>query len=99
MQAREGQDALDRLERVKGAVDVVISDVVMPGMGGRELGRRLAEAWPELPVVWMSGYPLDAAFGEGVLRDDQPFLQKPVPGDLLVETVRRALEGRVAARP
>jgi PAS domain S-box-containing protein len=92
MQAREGQDALDRLERVEGAVDAVLSDVVMPVMGGRELGRRLAAAWPDLPVVWMSGYPRDAAFGEGVLRDDQPFLQKPVAGDLLVATVRRAVE-------
>ncbi|MBA3258569.1 MAG: PAS domain S-box protein [Gemmatimonadales bacterium] len=92
VQAREGKDALGQIERLSGAVDLVISDVVMPVMGGRELGERLAATWPKLPVVWMSGYPRDAAFSEGASRDDQPFLQKPVPGDLLVETVRRALE-------
>lgn len=96
--AREGKDALDQIERLRGGVDLVISDVVMPVMGGRELGERLAATWPELPVVWMSGYPRDAAFSEGVSRDDQPFLQKPVPGDLLVETVRRVLEPQARAR-
>ncbi len=78
-------------------MDAILSDVVMPVMGGAELGEQLAQHRPPLPVVWMSGYPPDVAFSEALLDDDQPFLQKPIPGDLLLETVRRALERRVAA--
>jgi len=96
LHARHGREALERLERADRPLDVVISDVVMPVMGGRELGERMAATWPELPVIWISGYPRDAAFGAGVSQDDQPFLQKPVPGDLLVETVQRVLESRLA---
>jgi FixJ family two-component response regulator len=76
-------------------VDLVLSDVVMPVMGGRELRERLAAFRPGLPVVWMSGYPQDAALAQDGARKGQLFLQKPVPGDLLIETVRRGLERRV----
>ena len=96
LQARDGKEALEQLERGRRPVDALLCDVVMPVMGGRELGKHLAHTRPHLPVVWMSGYPRDAAFSEALLDDDQPFLQKPIPGDLLLETVRRALEGRVA---
>jgi two-component system, cell cycle sensor histidine kinase and response regulator CckA len=95
LQARHGGEALERLERSGNDVDLVLSDVVMPVMGGRELRERLAAIRPGLTVVWMSGYPQDAALAEDGARNGQLFLQKPVPGDLLMETVRRGLERRV----
>ncbi|HET8836961.1 MAG TPA: response regulator [Gemmatimonadales bacterium] len=91
-EARHGEDALKQLEAAGGGVDVVLSDVVMPVLGGIQLARRLAERWPALPVVWMSGYTRDAAFGDGVARDNQPFLQKPIEEAVLAEVVAGVVE-------
>ena len=89
-QARDGREALDRLAR-DGRVDLVLTDVVMPRLGGRELVERLAASHPDLPVIWMSGYPRDAAFGDGDGTGAHPFLQKPIPPDVLARTVEGAL--------
>ena len=90
--ARNGRDALDTLERHRGRVDVVLSDLVMPVMDGRELGERLAAAHPDIPVVWMSGHPKDTVLVTGTGIELEPFLQKPVPAELLVATVGDVLE-------
>jgi PAS domain S-box-containing protein len=94
LQARDGREALEQLGRNPGAVDVVLSDVVMPVLGGRDLGARLAAEHPDVPVVWMSGYPRDRAFGDGQLPGTQPFLQKPIPPDVLVKTVQDVVARR-----
>jgi CheY-like chemotaxis protein len=94
LQARNGREALERLAANQGRVDLVLSDVVMPLMGGRELGARLATDYPDLPVIWMSGYPRDAVFEE---RPGQSFLQKPIPPELLAAAVRELL-GAVSRR-
>jgi PAS domain S-box-containing protein len=86
IEARDGREALDHLVRVRGAVDLVVSDVVMPVLGGRELGARMAAEFPAVPVIWMSGYPHDSALGDGH-GGTQPFLQKPIPADVLLKTV------------
>jgi PAS domain S-box-containing protein len=96
--ARNGREALDSLARHRGAVDVVLSDLVMPVMGGRELANRLKAEYPELPVVWMSGHPKDAAPVSSDAAGAGLFLQKPIAPDMLVETVARALERRGAQR-
>jgi DNA-binding NarL/FixJ family response regulator len=75
-------------------VDVVLTDVIMPELGGRELGERLAADFPDVLVIWMSGYPRDAAFGDTGPASSQPFLQKPVPPDVLVRTVAGVLAQR-----
>ena len=89
-QARDGQEALECLAR-DGRVDAVLTDVVMPRLGGRELVERLAAEYPDLPIIWMSGYPRDAAFGDGDGAGPHPFLQKPIPHDVLVRTVDAVL--------
>jgi two-component system cell cycle sensor histidine kinase/response regulator CckA len=94
-QARHGREALDCLAE-HGRVDVVLSDVVMPVLGGLELVERLAGEYPGLPVIWMSGYPRDAAFADGGPAGQHPFLQKPIPADLLVQTVQGVLARRAA---
>jgi PAS domain S-box-containing protein len=96
--ARNGREALDSLARHRGAVDLVLSDLVMPVMGGRELANRLRSEYPELPLVWMSGHPKDAAPLSSSAASAGLFLQKPVAPDMLVQTVARALERRGARR-
>jgi DNA-binding NarL/FixJ family response regulator len=67
----------------------------MPVMGGRELGLRLAAQFPDLPVLWMSGYPRDAAFGSGHVVEPECFLQKPVMHDVLMAAIRDVLARKV----
>jgi PAS domain S-box-containing protein len=87
IEARHGREALARLEEHGSTIALVLSDVVMPVMGGKELGERLAQERPGLPLVWMSGYPRDAAFADGSGGLDYPFLQKPIPEQVLLQTV------------
>jgi two-component system, cell cycle sensor histidine kinase and response regulator CckA len=94
LEARDGLEALEQLGRTPGAADVVLSDVVMPVLGGRDFGARLAAEHPDLPVIWMSGYPRDQAFGDGQLPGTHPFLQKPIPPDVLVKTVQDVVARR-----
>jgi CheY-like chemotaxis protein len=92
-QARNGREALERLAGMRG-VDAVLTDVIMPEIGGRELGERLAAEYPGLPVIWMSGYPYDAAVGDGGSAAANPFLQKPISADVLIRAVEDVLSRR-----
>jgi CheY-like chemotaxis protein len=99
LQARNGRQAFEFLDRELGTIDVVVTDVVMPILGGRQYGERLTEEYPDVPIVWMSGYPRDGVFlGEGV-AEGQPFLQKPIPADVLLSTVRDVLAARRIDNP
>jgi two-component system cell cycle sensor histidine kinase/response regulator CckA len=75
-------------------VDLVVTDVVMPGMDGRELGRRLSQRWPDLPILYISAYDVNDIFRRGSPRSEAPFLQKPFPLDGLVTTVRGLIGSR-----
>ena len=90
--AREGREALRELDEIGGAVDLVLVDLVMPGMGGVQLGQELARRYPDLPLVWMSGHPLEIEFPRGTPGKGQPFLLKPVAPDALLDTVAQVLE-------
>jgi two-component system cell cycle sensor histidine kinase/response regulator CckA len=90
--AREGQEAMRELDEIGGAVDLVLADLVMPGMSGAQLGQELAGRYPSLPLVWMSGHPREFEFPREMPVKDQPFLMKPVAPDALLDTVARALE-------
>jgi PAS domain S-box-containing protein len=91
LQARHGREALERLAQAGGAVDLVVSDMVMPVMGGRELATQLSQLYPTLPAVWMSGYPRESLAAGEAIPAGEPFLQKPVPPDLLIDAVRLAI--------
>jgi CheY-like chemotaxis protein len=92
IEARHGADALRQLERRGAAVDLVISDVVMPEMGGRELGRRLAELRPALPILFISGYTGEDVIQRGLLDPGVPFQQKPFAPESLACKVREMLD-------
>jgi PAS domain S-box-containing protein len=94
LQAADGLEALRAAEAHPGAISLLVTDVVMPGLGGRGLADTLRERRPELPVLFLSGYP------EGGLETGASFLQKPFTPDQLAAAVRQLLDaGRAAARP
>jgi len=92
LRAREGREALRELEEIGGAVDLVITDLVMPGVGGVQLARELTQRYPDLRLIWMSGHPREKEFPREMPGKYQTFLMKPVPPDLLLDTVARVLE-------
>jgi two-component system cell cycle sensor histidine kinase/response regulator CckA len=92
IEARQGVDALQQLEQHHLGVDLVISDVVMPEMGGRELARRLATLRPSLPVLFISGYTGEDVIQRGLMEAGAPFQQKPFTPDGLARKVREMLD-------
>jgi CheY-like chemotaxis protein len=92
VEARDGVEALELLDDGASSVGVVVSDLIMPRLGGVELGRRLRARFPQLPVLLMSGYA-DGA-GVQVLREEpgRPFLKKPFTPEALANAVRAALD-------
>jgi CheY-like chemotaxis protein len=92
LEARNGAEALLLCERHQGPLDMLLTDVVMPRMSGRELAERLAPLRPELSVLYMSGYTDDAVIRHGVLAAGTAFLQKPFTPAALVLRVRETLD-------
>jgi len=92
LEACNGIQALQHIKEHPGAIDLVISDVVMPEMGGRELGQLLAQQEPGLPVLYMSGYTGDDVMHRGLLDPGAPFQQKPFTPVGLATKVRWMLD-------
>ncbi|MEO7793853.1 MAG: PAS domain S-box protein [Thermoanaerobaculia bacterium] len=89
--AQSAGEAL-RLFEENPAVDVVLTDVVMPGGSGPDLTCRLLELWPDLKVIYMSGYTDDTIVRHGVLEPGVAFLQKPFSSDALGRKIREILD-------
>lgn len=94
VEASGGHQALGVLERDDGRIDLLVTDVILPGMDGPELARRAAELRPELPVLFISGYTDDEIVRRGLLQEGQPFLQKPFTPEALAEKVGLLLNSR-----
>jgi PAS domain S-box-containing protein len=92
VEARNGVEALQYIEHNRGAVDLVISDVVMPELGGRELGQSLDRVEPGLPVLYMSGYTGEDVVQRGLMEPGAPFQQKPFTPVGLATKVRAMLD-------
>src|SRR6266567_3711719 len=93
LDAADGPSAIELSARHAGAIAVLVTDVVMPGMSGRELAERLAPTRPEMKVLYTSGYTDDAMVRQGVLSAGVAFLQKPFVPDTLARKVRDVLDG------
>ena len=91
--AGDGLEALEICQRHEGRIDLMLSDVVMPQMGGRELAQRLATLRPEMKVLYMSGYTSNAIVHHGILDPGTVLLQKPFTPDGLARKVREVLDG------
>ena len=97
-EAAHGAEALELLSRTPRLPDLVVSDVVMPTMGGRELGSHLRERAPDLPVLYMSGFTGEDVVRRGLLDPGVPFQQKPFHPDALAKQVRDLLDARKPPR-
>ena len=93
MEASDGVSGLRAAEEFKGTIDILITDVVMPGMSGRELAKRITAMRPGVKVLYLSGYTEDAIIHEGVLEAGTAFLQKPFTLQALGRKVRGVLRG------
>jgi two-component system, cell cycle sensor histidine kinase and response regulator CckA len=91
--AADGADALRLFTEHDGAVDLVVTDVVMPGLGGRELVGRLKIMSPALPVLFVSGYTEEGVHKQGVLEPGAAYLEKPFTPEKLLRKVREVLDG------
>jgi two-component system cell cycle sensor histidine kinase/response regulator CckA len=91
VEAKNGQDAMLLWEREGAAVDVMLTDVVMPAMGGAELARSLREKRPDLRVVFMSGYTQGTLELSSMDETATRFLPKPFTADQLVRTLRELI--------
>jgi two-component system cell cycle sensor histidine kinase/response regulator CckA len=92
VEAPNGTQALRYIREHPQGVDLVISDVVMPEVGGRELGQRLATLDPDLPILYMSGYTGEDVVQRGLLDPGAPFQQKPFTPAGLALKVRQMLD-------
>jgi two-component system, cell cycle sensor histidine kinase and response regulator CckA len=96
LEARDGAEALELAERAPAPPDMVVADVVMPGMAGKSLAAEVERRWPGTPVLFTSGYTGAEAVSRGMLVEGRDFLQKPIEPDALARHVRRILDARRA---
>lgn len=88
IEAKGGDEAVRMLQRNAHRVDGVLTDLAMPGLDGRRLGETVARCWPQIKVLYMSGFPASRMVSDGALDPSQPFLQKPFTGEQLLRKVR-----------
>ncbi|HEY4100656.1 MAG TPA: response regulator [Gemmatimonadales bacterium] len=92
--ASHGDEALRLALLTDAPIDLLLTDVVMPGMSGPELAREFARNSPETRVLYLSGYPTEAISRHGLLDDgESAFLAKPFGTTRLIGKVREVLEG------
>src|ERR1035437_9263862 len=93
IEARNGREALEAVRRHAGAIHLVVTDVVMPEMSGRELAERIVKVHPGVGILYMSGYMDDAVMRHGIVESGVAFLQKPFTPLALARKVREVLDG------
>jgi len=96
LEASDGVQALDIAAARPGAIQLLITDVVMPRLSGRELASQIAAARSDLKVLYISGYTDDSIFRHGVLEGGMEFLQKPFNLRTLAQKIREILDGETA---
>jgi CheY-like chemotaxis protein len=99
LDAGSGSEALHIGREHGHRIDLIVTDIIMPGMNGREVFERLSEGRSDLKVLYMSGYTQSAIVHRGVLEPGTPFLQKPFTIPTLLERVREILDSAAAPSP
>ncbi len=92
LEAKSGDEAVRMLQRGSQAIDGVLTDLAMPGLLGRQLGETIANCWPRVRVIYMSGFAAKRMVSDGALDPNDPFVQKPFTAEGLNRIVREALE-------
>ncbi len=93
IEASDGSEALELCRRHQGPLHLLLTDVVLPRLGGRELAERSAALRPGLRVLFISGYTEDTVLRHGVIKSDVHFLAKPFTPAILIGKVRAVLDG------
>ena len=96
LEARDGSEAIKLAKKYPGPIHLLMTDMVMPGIGGRELVRQLSVERRDLRVIFMSGYTEYAVLQQGELERGAVLLPKPFSREVLARTVREVLEGKKA---
>jgi two-component system, cell cycle sensor histidine kinase and response regulator CckA len=99
LEACDPQQALLLLKDYGKPVHLLVSDVVMPNMSGRQLAEHLVHDRPEMKILYVSGYTDDAVVRHGILAAGMPFLQKPFTPDILARKVRSVLDMPLSLLP
>ena len=92
LEASGGEEALGMVEKYEGRIDLLLTDVVMPGMSGHELGKRFVERWGMVKVLYMSGFFDEERVPLNVLEEGMNYVQKPFTIDALTRKVREVLD-------
>jgi CheY-like chemotaxis protein len=90
--ASNGREALDMIDKENSTIDLVLSDLVMPEMGGVELYQQLLERNGEAKIVFMTGYPLGTGTRELLDQKEVTWLQKPLRSNMLAQKIRDVLK-------
>lgn len=93
-EARDGAEAIERLKEHNGEFELMVTDIVMPGIGGRELARYVGEHFPDIKILCTSGYTDDAVIIHGLIDDELNFLQKPFTFSALSKKARLVLDSK-----
>jgi CheY-like chemotaxis protein len=99
LEARDGASALETNLRHKGTIDLLLTDIVMPGMDGRSLAQELIRLRPETKIVYMSGYTGQSYTERGPIAPGSFFLAKPFSRQVLTSKIREALDAVVVVPP
>jgi len=93
LEAGDGNEAIRIAATHRGTIHLVVTDVVMPGLGGRQLAEQILHWHPAAKVLYLSGYTDDAVVRHGVLHEEVHFLPKPFSPYALASKVREVLDG------
>jgi PAS domain S-box-containing protein len=92
IEARDGEEAVRKFKQSRDAVRLVILDVIMPGMNGKDAYDAIAKIQPRVKIIFQSGYPVDLMHRKGLPESADHFLSKPISPRLLLKKVRQALD-------
>lgn len=90
--ASSSEEAIKMVENLKGSIDILLTDIVLPGLNGRELAEKVIEMKPEISVIYMSGYTDQVIGNQGILDENTDYIQKPFSPFFLLKKVREVLE-------
>ena len=95
VEAEGGDQAVRQLQRNAGRIDGVLTDLAMPGLDGRRLGETISRCWPQIRVLYMSGFAYNRMVNEGSLDASHLFVQKPFTSEQLARKVRELFADQI----